>query len=149
MKQVPRAWYEKIDHLFINLGFKHYESNHNIYVLHVHGDTLIIAIYVDDLVITGNNLDLIVGLKRQLVETFEMIDLGLLHFFLGLQVLPMYNGFFLSQSKYVLDLLRRLNLDDYKLHSTPFQSGVKLTKECTSPKVDLPFINSWTIALFI
>ena len=60
----------KIDSFFINLGFKHCESNHSIYVLHVNGDTMIVVVYVDDLVITSNNLDLILGLKRELIATF-------------------------------------------------------------------------------
>ena len=57
LKQAPSALYEKIDHFFTNLGFKRYEANHSIYVLHVDGYTLIVALYVDDLVISGNNVD--------------------------------------------------------------------------------------------
>jgi len=43
LQQAPRAWYEKIDGLFLNLGFKCYELHHNIYVLHLNGETLIFA----------------------------------------------------------------------------------------------------------
>jgi hypothetical protein len=49
--------------------------------LHVDGEILIVALYVDDLVIIGSNVDLILSLKKQLADTFEMIDLGMLHFF--------------------------------------------------------------------
>ena len=52
LKQAPHSWYENIDHFLVTLGFKCCESNHGIYVLHFHGDTLIVALYVDDLVIT-------------------------------------------------------------------------------------------------
>ena len=65
-----------------------------------------------------------------------MIDLGILHFFLGLQVLPLLNGHFLSQSKYVLDLLNHFKTDEYNSCVTPFQSGVMLTKVCQSSKVN-------------
>ena len=64
LKQDPPDWYAKIDSFFINLGFKHCESDHSLYVLHVHGDTLIVTIYGYDLVITTNNLYLTLGLKR-------------------------------------------------------------------------------------
>jgi hypothetical protein len=121
LKQAPKAWYAKIDHFFLNLGFKCCESYHNLYVLHAHGDTLIVVVYVDDLVITGNNIDLILRLKKQLVDTFDMKDLGLLHYFLGLQVLPLSDGLFLSQSKYVMDLLNHFKMVDCKLCATPFQ----------------------------
>ena len=57
--QAPRAWYEKINRFFVNLGFKRCEYDHNLYVSRLQGDTLIVVVYVDDLVITGNNLDLI------------------------------------------------------------------------------------------
>ena len=56
LKQAPRAWYAKIDNFFINIGFKCCESNQIIYVLHVHGDAFIVAIYVDDLIIINNNV---------------------------------------------------------------------------------------------
>ena len=84
LKQAPRDWYEKFDRFFLNLGFKLCESNHNIYMFCTEGNTLIIVIYVDDLVITGNNYNLTFRLKRQLTDTFEMTYLGILHFFLGL-----------------------------------------------------------------
>ena len=64
LKQSPSAWYEKIDHFFTNLGFKRYEYDHSIYVLHVDGDTLIFALYVDDLLISGNNVDLVMSLRN-------------------------------------------------------------------------------------
>ena len=78
----------------------------SIYVFHVHGDTLIVTLYVDDLVIIRNNVNFILGLKKQLVDTFEMTDLGLLHFFLGIQILEIDDGIFLSQPKYSLDILK-------------------------------------------
>jgi hypothetical protein len=136
LKQAPRAWYAKIDSFFLHLGFKHCESDHSLYVLHTHGNTLIIVVYVDDLVITGNNIDLILRLKKQLVDSFDMTDLGILHYFLGLQVLPLSDGLFISQSKYVMDLLTHFKMEYCKPCATPFQSGVKLSKTCQSPKVD-------------
>ena len=111
MKQTSHAWYEKIDSFFINLGFKRCESNHNIYVLHVHGDTLNVALYVDDFVITGNNVDLTLGLKKQITNTFEMIDLGLLHFFMGIRFFQINGGIFVSQPNYALDLLKWFKMD--------------------------------------
>jgi hypothetical protein len=62
-------------------------------------------LYVDDLVITRRNVDLILGLKKQLTNTFEMTNLGLLNFILGIQVLQMDGGILLSQPKYVMNLL--------------------------------------------
>ena len=65
-----------------------------------------------------------------------MTDLGLLHYFLGLQISHMADGMFLSQPKYAIDLLDRFHMSDCKSAPMPFQSGVKLTIECTTPLVD-------------
>jgi hypothetical protein len=65
-----------------------------------------------------------------------MTDLGLLHYFLGLQVLPLTDGLFISQSKYVMDLLTHFKMEYCKSCATPFHSGVKLSKTYQSPKVD-------------
>lgn len=58
LKQTRKASYEKIDQFFVNMGFKHCEYNHSIYLLHVKGDTLIVVVYVDDLFLTSNNIDI-------------------------------------------------------------------------------------------
>ena len=136
MKQAPHSWYEKIDLFFINSGFQWFDYDHNIYVLDVHGDNLIVEFYVDDLVIYGNNVDLILSLKKWVVDTFEMTNLGILHLFLGIKVIQINDGIFLSQPKYDLDVLKWFKMDDCKYFSTPYQLGVKLSKDCDSPQFD-------------
>jgi hypothetical protein len=73
---------------------------------------LIVDIYVDELIINGNHNSLIFLLKKQLVDSFDITDLHTLHYFLGLQVLPVCDGFFISQSKYVMDLLTHFKMVD-------------------------------------
>jgi hypothetical protein len=75
---------------------------------------------VDDLLITINNIDLILRLKKQLADFFDMTDLSTLHYFLGLQLLPLCDGFFISQSKFVMDLLTGFKMVDCKPCATPF-----------------------------
>jgi hypothetical protein len=86
LKQAPRAWYEKINQFLLNLGFKPCEPDHVICLLHVNVEILVVPLYVDYLVIIRSDVYLIFGLKKQLANTFEMTDLGLLHFRLGFQV---------------------------------------------------------------
>jgi hypothetical protein len=81
-------------------------------------------------------------LKKQLVDSFDMIDLGILHYFLGLQVSPLSHGLFISQSKYVVDLLKCFKMEYCKSFSTPFQYGFNLNKTCQSPKVDATLYSS-------
>jgi hypothetical protein len=108
----------------------------NVYTKKVGSHLIILVPYVDDLILTGSDLKLLNHVKANLKKKFEMIDLGFLHYFLGLQVLQTNEGIFLSQSKYAYDLLRRFRMGDCKPPPSRFQSGVKLTGTCTSPEVD-------------
>jgi hypothetical protein len=97
-------------------------------VLYIDGETLIVFVYVDELLITDNNNDLILRLKKQLIDSFDTIDLGTLHYFCGLQVFPLYYGFFISHFKYVMDILTHFNMTNFKPCATPFKYGVNPTK---------------------
>ena len=96
----------------------------------------LLFLYVDDLIITGRQLVLIQNMKSDLQKHFEMTDLGILHYFLGLQIWHIEDGIFLSQPKYVTNLLAHFHMSDCKHAPTSFQFGVKLIVECTTPLVD-------------
>ena len=87
------------------------------------------------MIITGDDEE-IERLQEQLSTEFEMKNLGGLKYFLGIEVARSRRGIFLSQRKYVLDLLKWFRMDDCKACATPFQLGVKLTKYYESPQVD-------------
>lgn len=100
LKQAPRAsWYTWIDNYFSGLGFSKSEADPNLYQIVVEGKLIIIVLYVDDLILTGDEL-LILSCKDDLAKEFEMKDLGLLHYFLGLEFWPRSDGLFVSQGKY-------------------------------------------------
>ncbi|KAL0436225.1 UNVERIFIED_CONTAM: Retrovirus-related Pol polyprotein from transposon RE1 [Sesamum radiatum] len=81
LKQAPRAWYSRIDNYFMNQGFRRSLSEPTLYVKRQGNDTLIVSLYVDDLIYTGNNEKMIHDFKEDMMKTFEMSDLGLMHFF--------------------------------------------------------------------
>lgn len=137
-----------VDRFFVNLGFNHCEFDHRTYVLHVHGDTLIVVVYVVDLILTGNKPNIIFTLKSQLATTFEMTYLSIQHFFLGLQVSPFSDGPFISQSKYVLDLLKHFKMANCKACVMPFQSSLKLTRYYQSPQVNVALYH-WMVSSLI
>ena len=85
LKQAPRAWYTRIDSYFTRLGFTESEADANLYQIVVEGKLLIIVLYVDDLILTGDE-QLIHSCKVGLAKEFEMKDLCLLHYFLGLEI---------------------------------------------------------------
>ena len=84
LKQEPRAWYTRIDNYFTGLGFTKSEADANLYHIMVEGKQLIIALYVDDLILTGDD-QLIMSCKENLAREFEMKNMGLMHHFLGME----------------------------------------------------------------
>lgn len=97
-------------------GASHYDPS--LFVLSSHGHTLVVLVYVDDILVTGLDPSLITNLLATLKFWFDLKDLGDLHYFLGIKVSHSSNGFHLSQTKYIGDLLFRANM----LHSNPCPS---------------------------
>ena len=106
LKQAPRAWYAKMDSFLLESGFSKCHSDNTIYTKKEGKYLIILVLYVDDLILTSSDPNLINHVKSNLKKKFEMTDLGHLHYFLGLQVFQSKEGIFLSQSKYAYDLLR-------------------------------------------
>jgi hypothetical protein len=87
LKQAPRSWYEKIDSFFLQQGFMRSKSDPNMYTkFDEKGYIVLISLYVDDLIITGNARKLIDEIKEQFSQVFEMKYLGELHYCIGLEV---------------------------------------------------------------
>jgi hypothetical protein len=84
LKQAPKAWYSRIDNYLQGLGFTKSEADSNLYYIIVGGQPLILVLYVDDMFLTGSE-KVIVECKRDLALEYKMKDLGLMHYFLGLQ----------------------------------------------------------------
>lgn len=102
---------------------------------------MILALYVDDLIITGSTTSIISRVKSALHYRFTMIDLGLLHYFLEIEISQSPSGITLSQPKYGLDLLACFHMVDCKPALTPFLTRVKLEARCSSPQVDVTLYN--------
>eukprot|EP00253_Pinus_taeda_P004507 PITA_04507 len=136
LKQAPRAWYMKIDQYLTDHGFQRSPSDANMYIKHIGDDILFVVVYVDDLIITGSSAHLMHGIKQDLCRTFDMTDLGLLHYCLGVEVWQTENHIFLSQSKYAKNLVDRFRAQDCKPATTPMEPGLKRSAQSSSLPVD-------------
>ena len=90
---------------------------------------IMLVVYVDDIVITESDSKGISSLKSFLQNQFHTKDLGMLRYFLGIEVMRSKHGIFLSQRKYVLDLLSETGKLGVKSCSSPMVPGIYLTKE--------------------
>jgi hypothetical protein len=105
--QAPRAWNQKLDSTLLSMGFIRCPSDHAIYCKGKGKDRLVVGVYVDDLVITSSSNSLISKFKKQMAEVFKMSDLGLLSYYLGVEVKQGSNGIALSQGNYAKKILKR------------------------------------------
>ena len=128
LKQASQVWYERIDSYLTKLGYSNNEVDPNIYFKISNDDMLILVLYVDDLLITGND-HLIERCKHDLIAEFEMKDLSLLHYFLVLEVCQKKDYIFLNQEKYTQDILTRFGMMDNKPLVTPMETNLHKLKE--------------------
>ena len=126
LKQSPRAWFGRFSLAMEKYGFQQSNSNHTLFQKRQLGKVTALIVYVDDMIITGNDPEEILRLQKQLATKFEMKILGGLKDFLGIEVARSKQGIFLSQRKYILDLLSKVGLLDYKPADSPIVQNHRL-----------------------
>ncbi|XP_030460809.2 uncharacterized mitochondrial protein AtMg00810-like [Syzygium oleosum] len=109
-------------------GYSQSNSDHTLFLKQSQGKVTALIVYVDDMIITGDDTEEISRLQEKLAEEFEMKNLGGLKYFLGIEVARSKEGIFLSQRKYVLDLLAEVGMLDCKPADTPIVQNHKLGK---------------------
>ena len=137
MKQSPRAWYGKLSSYLISCNFKVSNADHSLFTKCDGTNTTLVLVYVDDIIVTGNNFEHIQKIKKQLKENFDIKDLGYLKYFLGIEVAFSNKGLFISQRKYTLDLLKETGKLGCKPASTPIDNKSKLNSEDGEPIKDM------------
>ena len=137
LKQAPRAWNKKIDQFLISQGFEKCITEHGIYFRNSDDNQkLIVCLYVDDMIVTGSDTMEIEWFKEAMMRKFEMSDLGVLSYFLGIEIVMSTEGVLIHQKKYARDILKRFNMNNSKPVTTPIDTGTKLIKEGVEEPVD-------------
>lgn len=126
LKQAPCAWFERFTTHLSAVRFHASSTDPSLFVWRT-SDYIILLLYVDDIILTGNNPVTINSLIHKFASAFAMKDLGPLHYFLGLVVCRTNGSLFLSQTKYVVDLLKKYKMDGAKPYSSPVINGSKLS----------------------
>lgn len=129
LKQGPRCWFAKLTSALKKFGFKQSYSDYSLFT-YIKGDrSLRVLVYVDDLIIAGNDLKTVTKFKDYLSDCFKMKDLGKAKYFLGIEIARGPQGMFLTQRKYALDIVAEAGLLGCKPTSTPMEHNHKLLSD--------------------
>ena len=128
LKQAPRAWFNRLSSFLLDIGFTASLLDSSLFTLHLGSAHIFMLVYVDDIILTGSNDKLIQSIISQLQREFPLKDLGLLHFFLGIQVSCTPQGLHLCQAKYISDLLHHTHMQNAKPSKSLSPSGLKLSQ---------------------
>ena len=120
LKQAPKQWHDKFDHVLISNGFSINDVDKCIYNKVENNPCIIICLYVDDVLIFGTNLQVVIITKSFLKLKFDMKYLGEIEVILGIKITRILNGLNLSQEHYIEKILKRFEHFDCKPVSTPY-----------------------------
>lgn len=126
LKQASRQWNAEITKHLISFGFTQSHADNCLFTYNSSKGTLILIVYVDDLLISGTSESLVQELKHSLHAAFTIKDLGFAKYFLGLEVARSSAGIFVNQRKYISDLIADTGLLDAKVTNVPLPKGLHL-----------------------
>jgi Reverse transcriptase (RNA-dependent DNA polymerase) len=136
LKQAPRAWNYKLDSTLRSMNFERIQTEHAVYRRKKGEESILVGVYVDDLLITGTCEAEIAKFKGEMMEKFKMSDLGLLTYYLGIEVKQASNMITLCQRSFALKILKECGMDECNPAQTPMEARLKLRKNNNFPPVD-------------
>ena len=136
LKQSPRVWFGRFAKAIRRQDYKQAQTDHTLFYRRKNGKITILIVYVDDIILTGDDVIDMERLKQKLATEFEMKDLGSLRYFLGMEVARNKIGISVSQRKHVLDLLGETGLVGCKPVETPVDSNVKIDTQKVNNPID-------------
>ncbi|GJU44053.1 putative ribonuclease H-like domain-containing protein [Tanacetum coccineum] len=142
LHQAPRAWYETLSTYLLENEFRRGTINKILFIKKDKGDILFVQVYVDDIIFGSTKKSLCTEFEHMMHKRFQMSSMGEFTFFLGLQVKQKDDGIFISQDKYVADILKKFDFATVKTTSTPMETNKALLKNEEAADVDVHLYRS-------
>ncbi|KAI3714956.1 hypothetical protein L6452_21919 [Arctium lappa] len=136
LHQAPRAWYDTLSTYLLENGFERGIIDKTLFIKRKKKDILLVQIYVDGIIFGSTKAYMCKEFEELMHKGFKMSSMGELTFFLGLQVKQKEDGIFISQSKYVQDILTKFGFSEAKLASTPMETHKQITADLEGEDVD-------------
>ncbi|GJV07898.1 putative ribonuclease H-like domain-containing protein [Tanacetum coccineum] len=137
LHQAPRAWYETLSSFLMENGFRKGTIDKTLFIKKNKSDIMLVQVYVDDIIFGSTKKSMCTEFEEVMHKRFQMSSMGELTFFLGLQVKQQRDGIFISQDKYVADILKKFNFCSIKTATTPIESNKPLVKDEDGVEVDV------------
>ncbi|GJZ58013.1 putative ribonuclease H-like domain-containing protein [Tanacetum coccineum] len=142
LHQAPRAWYETLSTYLIENGFRRGTIDKTLFIKKDKGDILLVQVYVDDIIFGSTKKSLCDEFEGLMHKRFQMSSMGELTLFLGLQAQQKEDGIFISQDKYMAEILKKFDLAIVKTASTPMDPNKALVKDEEADNVDVRLYRS-------
>ncbi|GJV76853.1 putative ribonuclease H-like domain-containing protein [Tanacetum coccineum] len=142
LHQAPRAWYETLSTYLLDNGFQRGKIDKTLFIRSDKGDILLVQVYVDDITFCSTKKSLCTEFEKMMHKKFQMSFMGELTFFFGLQVKQNEDRIFISQDKYVTEILKKFGFTDIKTASTPMETQKLLLKDEDGKEVDVHLYRS-------
>ncbi|GJX15810.1 putative ribonuclease H-like domain-containing protein [Tanacetum coccineum] len=137
LHQAPRAWYETLSTYLLDNGFQREKIDKTLFIKKDKGDIMLVQVYVNDIIFGSTKKSLCTKFEKMMHKKFQMGSIGELTFFLGLQVKQKKDGIFISQDKYMTEILKKFVFFDVKTASTPMETQKPLIKDEDGEEVDV------------
>ncbi|GJX30468.1 putative ribonuclease H-like domain-containing protein [Tanacetum coccineum] len=142
LHQAPRAWYETLSTYLLENVFRREIIDKTLFIKKNQDDILLVQVYVDDIIFGSTKKSLCTEFESLMHKMFQMSSMEELTFFLGLQVMQRDDGIFISQDKYVADILKKFDFVTMKTTSTPIKTNKALLKDEEAEGVDVHLYRS-------
>ncbi|GJT13856.1 putative ribonuclease H-like domain-containing protein [Tanacetum coccineum] len=142
LHQAPRAWYERLSTFLLKHGYRRGAIDKTLFIKKDRRDIMLVQVYVDDIIFGSTKSSMVKDFEELMQKEFKMSSMGELTFFLGLQVKQTSAGIFLSQDKYVKDILNKFDFRTIKPASTPIKAHKSLGKDKEGEDVDVHLYRS-------
>ncbi|KAK0570386.1 hypothetical protein LWI29_000343 [Acer saccharum] len=136
LKQAPRAWYERLTKFLVDNNYTRGSVDKTLFIKRDNDELFIAQIYVDDIVFGSTNNTKVQQFVDVMSHEFEMSLVGELSYSLGLQIRQLDDGIFITQAKYVKNLVKKFGLEKAKHCDTPMSTTLKLSKDASGKSVD-------------
>ncbi|GKA09832.1 putative ribonuclease H-like domain-containing protein [Tanacetum coccineum] len=142
LHQAPRAWYATLSTFLEKHGYRRGTIDKTLFIKKDKKDIMLVQVYVDDIIFGSTRKSWCDEFEALMKGRFQMSSMGELIFFLGLQVKQKTDGIFISQDKYVADMLKKFDLASVKTAITPMETKMALTKDEEADEVDVHLYRS-------